>query len=155
MILMAALVACIVVPIAAYFISVAISGPKGNLDAIKEKNSGQNQIFSRDTFQEQINGVKADVQNVGVLYVAWQADPSSVTARKDYFGTVQVCNSDVAGFNGDAAKFSTRDFLDAGLPRVIDTTDPLYNCEQFGMSMTPTASAPAAPSASKTATTTP
>jgi hypothetical protein len=124
-----AILAVLVVTIGGYFLSVAISGPKGHLDAIKIKNTAGNQIFSQEWFQDQYNTILAADKKVQIAYDAVQASPNDKTAKVDLTGTEQFCTDAIGSYNAAANKFSMQDFRSSGLPKQIDDSDPKTDCK--------------------------
>ncbi len=110
-------------------ISVAISGPKGQGDAIKTKNSADNWTAAQARFEKQYQSVIAADQKIAVHQKALDADPTNPILQTNLTGVTTVCISSVADYNAESRKFLSEDFKSTDLPYQISTTNPATDCK--------------------------
>lgn len=111
-------------------ISVAVSGPKGQGDAYKEKNSSKNWVQAQHDFNQKYQGIIALDKNIDQSYKALQRDPKDTRRQIEYDGNVRNCNTAVADYNTLALSYLSKDFRDANLPYQIDDNDPKTDCKE-------------------------
>lgn len=114
---------------AAWAISVAVSGPKGEGDAIKTKNSSENLIKAQAKFEELHQGIKSADQKTELAGQRLASKPDDLTLQQQHAGIQSGCISLVADYNAESRKFLSEDFKSIDLPYQIDTTDPAFDCK--------------------------
>lgn len=110
-------------------ISVAVSGPKGQGDAVIEKNSSENFIKQQAAFEQNYQEIKTTDQKIVIAYDASVASPDDKTLQQTYTGLQSYCLSKVAEYNADARSFLSEDFKAADLPSEINTNDAATDCK--------------------------
>lgn len=114
---------------AVWGITVLVSGPRGQGDAIIEKNSAANWTAAQARFEDNYQEVKATDKNIAVTATALALDPENKTLQTNFLGLQNYCNTVVADYNADARKFLSEDFRAADLPQEIDSFDPTTDCK--------------------------
>lgn len=114
---------------AGWAISVATSGPKGQGDAIKTKNSAENWTAAQARFEKQYQSVIAADQKIAVHTSALAADPQDPTLRTNLTGITAACIAAVADYNAESRKFLSEDFKSTDLPYQISPTGPATDCK--------------------------
>lgn len=115
------LIAITLVSIAIWGITVAVSGVKGQGDAVIEKNSAENWTEAQATFERNYADVIATDIKIDNAYTLWQSDRQDKTLQQTYTGLVSYCLSVVAEYNADARSFLSEEFRAADLPEQINT----------------------------------
>ena len=110
-------------------LTVALSGPKGQGDAIIEKNSAENWTAAQAKFEEMYAEIVASDKRVQIAYDALQADTADKTLQTNYTGAQQYCIDVVADYNAEARKFLSEDFRSADLPPQISDFDLTTDCK--------------------------
>lgn len=111
-------------------IGVAVSGPKGQGDAIKTKNSSQNWTAAQARFEDLYAGIQAADKKAANAAAVLAKSPQDKTYQQTYSGIVSGCTDLVAQYNAESRKFLAADFKSADLPYQIDQTDPAFNCKE-------------------------
>lgn len=124
-----AVVVVIVIGWGGYAISVAMSGPKGQADAYKAKNSAKNWIDAQAGFEDSYQAILSADRKIAVHKEALKADPKSQVLQMNLTGTTTMCISAVAQYDADSRKYLKEDFKSADLPYQIDSTDPATDCK--------------------------
>lgn len=114
---------------AAWAISVAASGPKGQGDALKTKNSAANWTAAQARFEKQYQAVIAADQKIAVHKSALEADPTNQILQTNLTGVTTVCISSTAEYNAESRKFLSEDFKASDLPYQISATNPATDCK--------------------------
>lgn len=109
--------------------NVLISGPKGQGDAIVEKNSSENFIAAQAEFERGWQDIKSTDQKIALATVTLAQDPEDKTAQQTLAGLQSYCLSAVAEYNANARSFLSEDFRAADLPAEINTNDPATDCK--------------------------
>lgn len=113
---------------AAWGISVAVSGPKGRGDQIKQINKASNRTFSQEQFHQLINDIKGYDQQIAVQVEALEAHPTQDEERNRLFAVVtglrNQCISTRQQYDAEARKISREKFRDADLPEQIGNYQP-------------------------------
>jgi hypothetical protein len=125
-----ALLAIFAISAAAWAISVAVSGPKGQGDAIKTKNSSQNWTTAQARFEDLYAGIQAADKKAENAAAVLAKNPQDKTYQQTYSGIVSGCTDLVAHYNAESRKFLAADFKSADLPYQIDQTDPAFDCKE-------------------------
>lgn len=112
--------AVIVVIVAVYVATVALSGPKGQGDAIIKKNSAENWTKAQSDFEQIYADVQATQQKIQNADQAAKADPNNKTKGQTLQGLQSYCASEVANYNAKSRSFLTQDFKSADLPYKLD-----------------------------------
>lgn len=107
--------------------SVVTSGPKGQGDAVIEKNSAENWLEAQARFEQNYAEIKAADVKIDNAYKIWQANPSDKTLQQTYTGLTSYCLGVVADYNADARSYLSEDFRAVDLPDQIDTEGNLAN----------------------------
>lgn len=113
-----------------YLAAVWISGPKGQGDAIIEKNSSENFIQQQAEFERSYQDILSTDQKITLAYAAKEAAPEDKTAQQTYTGLQSYCLSAVAEYNANARSFLSEDFRAADLPAEINTNDTTTDCKE-------------------------
>lgn len=128
------LVAMLLVSGAIWALNVALSGPKGQGDAIAQNNSAENWIDAQAGFEEDYAEIIATDVKINNAYDALQADPDDQTLYDTYTGLMSYCLSVAADYNAAARSFLTEDWRDADLPDEIkidgNSVDPATDCKE-------------------------
>lgn len=124
-----AVVAIVALSWGGWALSVAVSGPKGVGDAIKQKNSAENWTAAQARFEKQYAAVKGLDQKIGVHRSALEADPKNPVLQTNLTGVTSACVSAVAEYDAESRKFLSEDFKSTDLPYQIDQTNPLTDCK--------------------------
>lgn len=107
--------------VAAWAVTVAVSGPKGQGDAIITKNSSENWTAAQATFEDlYAEAVAADLK-VTVNKTALDLNPSDRTLQTNYTGVQSVCLDIVARYNAESRKYLAAKFKAADLPAELGT----------------------------------
>lgn len=128
--LIAFLIALVLVPLAAWGITVATAGIKGQGDAHIVKSSASNWTKAQARFEELYADIEATDRKITVAAEAKAADPTDKTAADTYLGTVNVCIGLVGDYNAEARKYLSEEFRSADLPARIDTRNPATDCKE-------------------------
>lgn len=119
-----------VVSAGAWGITVAASGPKGQGDAIIQKNSAQNWVAAQARFEQDYQDIIATDQKIVAAHTALQGAPADRTLQTNYSGLTSYCLSKVAGYNADARSYLSEDFRAADLPAQIDPNLSTTDCKE-------------------------
>jgi hypothetical protein len=111
-------------------LTVASSGPKGQGDALVQKNSAANWTAAQARFEQDYQDILATDQKIGAAHTALQVDPTDPTLQTNYTGLTSYCLSKVAGYNADARSYLSEDFRADDLPAQIDTTLSTTDCKE-------------------------
>lgn len=109
---------------------VATSDIKGQGDAVRTKNSGTNRIAAQERFEELYAGIKAADERIDVMAAAKTAAPADPISSINYTGAINYCIQIRADYNAEARKYTAEQFRAADLPAQIDSTDPLFDCQE-------------------------
>lgn len=114
-------------------LGVALSGPAGRGEQIKQINRAENRTFAQEQFVQLLNDVKAYDQQIGVQQAALDAHQAAGTERdrlaQVVAGLKTQCISTTQQYNAEAGKISKRQFLEANLPEQINSSDPETDCK--------------------------
>ena len=110
-------------------VSVATSGPKGQGDAIKTKNSAENWTAAQAKFEKLYAGIQAADQKTELASQRLASNPNDLTLQQQYAGVQSGCISLVADYNAESRKFLSEDFKATDLPYQIDATRPSFDCK--------------------------
>lgn len=113
----------------AWAISVAVSGPKGQGDAIKTKNSAENWTAAQARFERQYQTVITSDEKITVAEAAVAAKPDDYVAQTTLQGLKSACISARGDYNAESRKFLSADFKAVDLPAEIDSTNPRTDCK--------------------------
>ena len=106
---------------AAWGITVAVSGIRGQGDAITENNSAENWTAAQAEFEQNYATIKADDIKITNAHQQLQTDPENTVFQTNYSGLVSHCLNLVADYNADARSFLSEDWRAADLPEQIET----------------------------------
>jgi hypothetical protein len=114
-------------------LGVALSGPHGRGEQIKQINRADNRTFAQEQYHQLLQDIKGYDQQVAVQQAALDAHKAQ-DAEHDRLAQVVAglktqCISTTQQYNAEAQKISKRQFLDAGLPDQIDESDPATDCK--------------------------
>lgn len=110
-------------------LGVVLSGPKGQGDAIKQKNSASNWTTAQARFETQYQSIISADEKITVAAEALAASPDDRTAQQTLQGIKSACISAVADYNAESRKYLSEEFKSADLPYQIDKTDPATDCK--------------------------
>lgn len=111
-------------------LNVAASGPKGQGDAIIQKNSAANWVAAQARFEQDYQDILATDQKIVAAHTALQTNPTDPTLQTNYSGLTSYCLSKVAGYNADARSYLSEDFRASDLPAQIDPTLSTTDCKE-------------------------
>jgi hypothetical protein len=114
---------------AGFAVSVLLSGPKGQGDAIKTKNSAQNWTAAQARFEKQYQAVISADEKIAVAAETLASKPDDLTLQQTLAGIKSACISAVADYNAESRKFLSEDFKSADLPYQIDKSEPATDCK--------------------------
>lgn len=126
---LASLLGLVLISWAGWAISVAVSGPKGQGDAIKNKNSSANWTAAQARFEELYAAVQSADEKTELAAARLKTNPTDVTLGQQHAGVQSGCVSLAAEYNAESRKFLAADFKSADLPYQIDRTDPAFDCK--------------------------
>jgi hypothetical protein len=115
---------------AVWGLTVALSGPRGQGDAIIEKNSAENWVAAQAGFERDYQEILTTDLKITNAYQAWQADTEDKTLQTNYEGLKSYCLSKVSSYNADARSFLSQDFRSADLPSEIPLTNSTTDCKE-------------------------
>lgn len=115
-------------------VTVALSGIKGQGDAVIENNSAENWTEAQARFEQNYAEVIATDIKITNAYQLWQDEPNDTILKQTYTGLMSYCLSVVADYNADARSFLSEDWRAADLPEQIITegqfADPATDCKE-------------------------
>lgn len=111
-------------------IGVAVSGPKGQGDAIRQNNSAENWTAKQALFEDLYADIEASDRKIDAAAQALKADPEDKTLQANYSGIVNHCISVVGNYNAEARKFLSEDWRSIDLPDQISNNDPSTDCKE-------------------------
>jgi hypothetical protein len=109
-------------------ISVAVSGPKGQGDAIKIKNSASNLIEQQAKFEELYQGIQSADKKTELAAERLAVKPDDLTLQQQHAGVQSGCISLVAEYDALSRKFLAEDFKAIDLPATVPTT-AAFDCK--------------------------
>jgi len=124
------IVILLVLSVAGWGISVAVSGIQGQGDAIKQKNSAENWTAAQAGFEQSYQDIISTDQKIVLAYEQVQAFPEDKTVFQTYTGLQSYCLSAVAEYNADARSYLLEDFRASDLPQEIDTNNSTTDCKE-------------------------
>jgi hypothetical protein len=111
-----------------YALSVAMSGPKGVGDGIKQKNSASNWIAAQKEFVQRFEEIKSLDKKIGLYQAALKNDPKNTILQTNVTGVTSSCMSAVADYNADSKSYLMEEFKSSDLPYQINDANPLTDC---------------------------
>lgn len=111
-------------------ISVATSDAKGQGDAVKRVNNGDNRLAQQAYFEQTYQDIKAADRKLDQLAADKAAKIDGADIR--YSGAVTYCLGLTGDYNAAARKQVAAKFKAVDLPNHIDTTDPATDCAPTG-----------------------
>ncbi|AYN55845.1 hypothetical protein PP635_gp69 [Arthrobacter phage Auxilium] len=123
------LIAISLISWAGWAVSVATSGPKGQGDAIKQKNSAENWTAQQAKFERLYAGIQSADEKTELANARLAANPKDLTLQQTAAGVQSGCISLVSEYNSKSREFLAEDFKAADLPHEIDRTDPAFDCK--------------------------
>lgn len=114
-------------------LGVALSGPHGRGEQIKQINRADNRTFAQEQYHQLLQDIRGYDQQIAVQRAALDAHTAQ-DAEHDRLAQVVAglktqCISTTQQYNAEAQKISKRQFLDAGLPEQINSSDPETDCK--------------------------
>lgn len=97
-------------------IGVAVSGPRGQGDAIAQRNSAENWVDAQRRFEENYQEYESTLVRIEQFFSVYQADVNDAVARTNWLGQISHCTDVIADYNADARNFLREDFRAADLP---------------------------------------
>jgi predicted lipid-binding transport protein (Tim44 family) len=104
-------------------ISVAVSGPKGQGDAVKINNSAQNWTEKQEKFEKLFAAVQTNEELVSMHAERVAADPSDKTAAQMLAGVKSECVASVNAYNAESRKVLSQDWKSPDLPHKLTTAN--------------------------------
>ena len=111
-------------------INVAISGARGQGDALAQHNSSANWVAAQARFEDLYSEIEQADLKVADAHVRMEREPENRTAEDNYYGTQAYCRSVIADYNAEARKYLAEDFRSVDLPERISNTDPNTDCQE-------------------------
>jgi hypothetical protein len=121
-------IAAVIVTVAAavagvWWFGVRTSGTVGSGNVTKDQNSSQNRERWSATYSNDMQQLQADRTNLAVLKAAETGPDATQQDRANYTGALLNCTSDVATYNADASNVLGHQWIPAGMPAQIDSSD--------------------------------
>lgn len=104
-------------------ISVAVSGPKGQGEAVKINNSAENWTAKQEKFEKLYAAVQTNEELVAMHTERVAADPSDKTAAQMLAGVKSECVASVNAYNAESRKVLSQDWKSPDLPHKLTTAD--------------------------------
>jgi flagellar basal body-associated protein FliL len=127
--IIAVVIGVILVGWAGYALSVALSGPKGVGDAIKQKNSAANWTSAQREFEERHQEILALDKKIALHKETLKSDPKNPVLQTNVTGVTSACMSAVADYNTDSRSYLMEDFKSSDLPYQINDNSPATDCK--------------------------
>lgn len=115
-------------------IKVALSPVKGAGDVIIKNNDADNRIQSQRKFEELYHGILAMDANLDTFAATVKAHPNDRVAQDNLNGNMIACRAQVANYNAEARKLTSKDWKSWDLPEEINLNDPATDCKPTGAS---------------------
>lgn len=109
-------------------ISVFTSDVKGQGDAVKTVNSGDNRLAQQAYFEQTYADIKAADRKLDTLAADAKAHPTDTDARTRLIGAENYCQGLTGDYDAAARKEVAAKFRAVDLPAQIDTSDPATDC---------------------------
>lgn len=106
-----------------WWLSVATSGTAGSGNVTRDQNNATNREHWSATYNNDMQQVIADQTNLATLHAASTGIGATQQDRQNYIGAQLICRTDVATYNTDAANVLGTQWIPAGLPTSINSTD--------------------------------
>lgn len=106
-----------------WWLGVFTSGSAGSGNVTKDQNSSQNRERWSATYSNDMQQLQADRTNLAVLKAAETGPDATQQDRTNYTGALLNCTSDVATYNTDASNVLGHQWIPAGMPAQIDSSD--------------------------------
>ncbi|SEI45502.1 hypothetical protein SAMN04487917_101382 [Arthrobacter sp. yr096] len=103
-------------------LSVALSGPKGQGDAVKINNSAENWTEKQRKFEQLNAAVETNKELVAMHAARVAADPTDKTASQMLAGVQSECIASVNAYNAESRKVLSKDWKSPDLPYELTTT---------------------------------
>lgn len=110
--------------------TVATSQVRGQGNAIIQKNSAQNWTKAQAEFEDMYAHIEASDRKIVIAKERMDANPGDRIAEDNYYGSMTVCQSQVADYNALARSYTAQDFRSADLPDQIDSRNPTTDCKE-------------------------
>ncbi|AYN57925.1 hypothetical protein PP640_gp74 [Arthrobacter phage Faja] len=104
-------------------ISVAVSGPKGQGEAVKINNSAENWTAKQEKFEKLYAAVQTNEELVAMHTERVAADPSDKTAAQMLAGVKSECVASVNAYNAESRKVLSQDWKSPDLPHKLTTAN--------------------------------
>lgn len=104
-------------------ISVAVSGPKGQGDAVKINNSAANWTEKQAKFEKLYAAVQTNEELVAMHTERVAAGPSDKTAAQMLAGVKSECVASVNAYNAESRKVLSQDWKSPDLPHKLTTAN--------------------------------
>ena len=112
-----------------YALTVAMSGPKGIGDGIKQKNSADNWIAAQKDFEQRHQEILSLDKKIALHKEALKSDPKDPILQTNVTGVASSCMSAVADYNAKSRSYLSEDFKSSDLPYQIDDAAPTTDCK--------------------------
>lgn len=119
--ILAVLIGIVLIGWAGWAISVAVSGPKGQGDAVKVNNSAANWTEKQAKFEKLYAAVKTEKELVAMHKELAANNPNDLTQRQTLAGVQSACIASVNDYNAESEKVLSRDWKSPDLPQTITT----------------------------------
>lgn len=117
------IVAVIAIVAGVWWFGVRTSGTVGTGNVTKDQNDAKNREHWSATYNGDMQQVQADQTNLAVLTAAATGPGATQQDRQNLTGARINCASDVATYNADAANVLGHQWIPAGLPASISSSD--------------------------------
>lgn len=104
-------------------VSVAVSGPKGQGDAVKINNSAANWTEKQQKFEKLYASVKTNEELVALHAERVAADPADKTSAQMLAGVKSECVASVNAYNAESRKVLSQDWKSPDLPHELTTAN--------------------------------
>lgn len=119
--ILAVIIAITLIGWAGWAISVAVSGPKGQGDAVKINNSAENWTEKQQKFEKLYAAVQTNEELVDLHTDRAAADPGDKTAAQMLAGVKSECIASVNAYNAESRKVLSKDWKSPDLPHELNT----------------------------------
>lgn len=121
---------CLLAAAGIWAFNVFVSGPKGQGDAVMQKNSAENWVDAQADFNRRYQDILATDRKITIAKSSLDASPDDQVLRTNYIGLMNYCTDVVAEYNTQARSYLSREFRDADLPEQISTLNPTTDCKE-------------------------
>ena len=118
------------VPIGVWAFRVGTAPIKGDGDTVIMNEDARNRTAAHAKLLEKYAAVKNADAAINQFAKTQRAQPNSLIAQTNLDGAITGCKAAASDYDAEAKKILSRDWLDASLPRQINTNDPDTDCRE-------------------------